>query len=101
MNNTTSSPKVMAIVRLIAMGISWASLLLVTQFGWEPLPYTDEQVTQGVFLVVTISTSLWSWYKNNPVTTYGKTKEEVGVAVVGTRKEFKEGQAETQEVEDN
>lgn len=78
----------MAIVRLVSMVISWVSLLLVSQFGWEPLPFTDDQVTQGVLMVVTVGTSLWSWYKNNPVTKYGNEKEQQGVKKVGTREEF-------------
>lgn len=89
MNNL--EPKTMAIVRLVAMAISWISLLLVSQFGWEPLPFTDEQVTQGVLMIVTVGTSLWSWYKNNPVTQYGNEKENQGLKKVGTREEFKAG----------
>ena len=90
MNNTGTNPKTMAVVRLVAMVISWVSLLLTSQFGWKPFPFTDEQVTMGITLILTIGTSIWSWYKNNPVTHYGVTKEEKGVAKVGTRQEFKE-----------
>lgn len=88
MNNNNLEPKTMAIVRLVAMAISWISLLLVSQFGWAPLPFSDDQVTQGVFLIFTVGTSLWSWYKNNPVTKYGTEKEDAGIQQVGTRQEF-------------
>lgn len=90
MKNT--NPKFMAIIRLTAMGISWLALVLTSQFGWEPFPYTDEQVISGVTVAFTIGTSLWSWYKNNPVTTYGVSKEDEAIKAIGTRKEFKEAQ---------
>lgn len=88
MRNT--NPKFMAIVRLTAMGISWVALILTSQFGWEPFPYTDEQIITGVTVAFTIGTSIWGWYKNNPVTTYGISKEDEALKVLGTRKEFNE-----------
>lgn len=90
MSDNNLAPKTMAVVRLITMAISWVSLLLTTQFGWEPLPFSNDQLNIGVTLLFTVATSLWSWYKNNPVTPYGVVKEEEGIQQVGTRQEFKD-----------
>lgn len=76
-------------IRLIVMGISFVATGLTTIFGWEPLPFTDEQTNQGLMLVLSVGLAIYNWYKNNAVTSYGKAKEEAGKEVVGTRQDFK------------
>lgn len=51
---------VVLIVALINQGLSMA--------GINILPITDEQISEVITLVITISASLWSWWKNNSFT---------------------------------
>lgn len=42
---------------------------LVNQFlticGWNPLPFSEEGVYEGISLLLTVGASLWAWWKNN------------------------------------
>lgn len=76
-------------IRLIVMGISFVATAMTTMFNWNPLPWSDDQVTQGLTVLVTVGISIYNWFKNQPVTSYGKKKEEVAEQHLGTRQEFK------------
>lgn len=41
---------------------------LLTAFGKNPLPFSDEAVYEGISAVVTVASSLWAWWKNNSFT---------------------------------
>ena len=41
---------------------------LLTVFGKNPLPFSNEAVYEGLSMVVTVGASLWSWWKNNSFT---------------------------------
>lgn len=87
--DTSNVSKYAPFVRLVVMGISFIATGLTTMFGWEPLPFTDEQVNQGLMLTLSVVLAIYNWYKNNAVTKYGKAKEHAGKAKVGNRKDFK------------
>lgn len=76
----------------LRLGVAFIALLnvLLTTFGWQPLPYSEEEVYQGLSIVFVIATTLWTWFKDSPITKYGKVKHEVGKSIVGDRKEFNE-----------
>ena len=40
----------------------------LTISGRNPLPFTNEEVGQGVSMVLTVGASLWAWWKNNSFT---------------------------------
>lgn len=79
-----------AFIRLFVMIILYGASFLTTVFDWDPIPWSEEEVTQAVTLGVTFIYTVYTWYTNNPVTEYGKKKEEVGRQEVGSRKEQKE-----------
>lgn len=65
-----------AIIRLIVLIIVLVNQTLVV-FGWNPIPFSEEEVFEGVSSIALVVVSLWTWYKNNDT-----TKE----AEAGTRK---------------
>lgn len=41
---------------------------ILTMFGWNPLPWSDEAVYEGVTAMITVVAALVSWWKNNSFT---------------------------------
>ena len=60
---------VVLIVALINQGLTVA--------GKSLLPISDEQIAELITLVITISASLWSWWKNNSFTREAIQADEV------------------------
>lgn len=55
------------IVRTIVLIIALINSIL-TMCNINPLPFSDEQIYQGVSAIVTITATLWAWWKNNSFT---------------------------------
>lgn len=55
------------IVRTVVLGVALGNQML-TIVGKNPLPFTNEEVEQGVSMVLTVAASLWAWWKNNSFT---------------------------------
>lgn len=55
-------------------------ILLVNQFlvtlGWNPLPFSEEQIYEAVSGVATVAVSVWVWWKNNSVTKEAQEADE-------------------------
>lgn len=62
-----SNVKTETIVRTIVLIIALANQALAIA-GKEAFPVTEDQVYQGVTLIVTIGASVWAWWKNNSFT---------------------------------
>lgn len=77
-------------IRLIVMAISFLATTMTTMFGWNPLPFTDAEMTQGITIFVSLAIAVYNWFKNQPVTKFGKAKEQAGQEAVGDRKDFKQ-----------
>ena len=60
-NNKTN-----AIVRLIVLVILIINQTLIT-LGYEPLPFSDEQIYEAISIVALVVMTLYSWWKNNNV----------------------------------
>ncbi len=41
---------------------------LLTVFGWNPLPFSSEEIYQGLSAIATVIAGLWAWWKNNSFT---------------------------------
>lgn len=41
---------------------------ILTICGWNPLPFSEEGVYEGISLLLTVGASLWAWWKNNSFT---------------------------------
>ncbi len=59
--------KVDTIVRTIVLVIALANQILAIA-GKDAFPVTEDQVYQGVTLIVTVGASVWVWWKNNSFT---------------------------------
>jgi len=55
------------IIRTIVLLVMLANQVLAL-FGHSPLPFSDDQVQQGVSTILTVLASFWSWWKNNSFT---------------------------------
>ena len=55
------------IVRTVVLAVALVNQGL-TISGRNPLPFTTEEVGQGVSMVLTVGASLWAWWKNNSFT---------------------------------
>ncbi|WP_121605505.1 phage holin [Virgibacillus sp. Bac332] len=64
-----------AIVRLVVLGVLLANQTLVTM-GWSPLPFSEDQIYEGVSTVATVGVAVWAWFKDNPVTKKGKHNDK-------------------------
>lgn len=56
-----------AIVRLVALVILMLNQALIT-LGYNPLPFSDEQIYEGVSIVAVAVATIYAWWKNNNVT---------------------------------
>ncbi|HLW62206.1 MAG TPA: phage holin [Flavobacterium sp.] len=56
-----------AITRLVVLVILLINQAL-TLFGWNPLPFSEEQIYEGVSSVILVVVAIWTWWKNNSVT---------------------------------
>lgn len=56
-----------AIIRLVILAILIINQTLIT-LGYEPLPFSDEQIYEAVSVLALVLGSLWAWWKNNNVT---------------------------------
>lgn len=65
MKNTNISSGTIA--RTIVLIVALVNTLL-TAFGKNPLPFSDEEVYAGVSAVITVVVSLVAWWKNNSFT---------------------------------
>ncbi|WP_080875276.1 phage holin [Oceanobacillus timonensis] len=55
-----------AITRLAVLAVLLFNQVLVT-FGWNPLPFSEEEIYEGVSAVVLAVVAIWTWWKNNSV----------------------------------
>ena len=59
--------KTETIIRTVVLLLALANQVLAI-YGKEKIPITEEEVYQLISLVVTISSALWAWWKNNSFT---------------------------------
>jgi len=56
-----------AIVRLVVLAVLLLNQILIT-LGWNPLPFSEEQIYEGVSSVAVVIMAIYSWWKNNNIT---------------------------------
>ena len=69
-------PPIEVIVRTAVLIVTWVNMLLAAK-GWNPIPFTDEQVGQGVSVAAAAIATIWAWWKNNSVTIAARRGDEV------------------------
>ena len=69
--------KTAGIVRLVVLVLLLANQALVS-FGYNPLPFSEEQIYEGVSTLALTASAIYTWYRNNNVT---KAAEEAQVVL--------------------
>lgn len=64
------------IIRTVALVVAFINQLLTT-FGKNPMPYSDEEVYVILTTGVTIATTMWAWWKNNSFTQEALMADEI------------------------
>ena len=67
--------KTAGIVRLVVLVILLANQALVS-FGYNPLPFSEEQIYEGVSSIALAVSAIYAWWKHNNIT---KDAEEAQV----------------------
>lgn len=75
-----------AIVRLVALVILMLNQALVT-LGYNPLPFSDEQVYEAVSIIAVVAVAIWNWWKNNNITDVALAGQSEIERIKGGRKE--------------
>lgn len=75
-----------AIIRLIVLAVLIVNQTLIT-LGYEPLPFSDEQIYEAVSILALVLGSLWAWWKNNNVTDVALAGQAEIERIKGARKE--------------
>lgn len=75
-----------AIVRLVALVILMLNQALVT-FGYNPLPFSDDQIYEAVSIVAVVIVAIWTWWKNNNITDVALAGQSEIERIRGGRKE--------------
>lgn len=56
-----------AIIRLLVATIVLLNQILVA-YGWSPLPFSEEEIYNGLSALASAVVVVWVWWKNNNVT---------------------------------
>lgn len=64
------------IIRTVILIIALINQIL-TSTGHSVLPITDEQISDVISLILTISASVWAWWKNNSFTKKAIIADEI------------------------
>lgn len=64
-----------AIIRLLVATIVLLNQVLVA-YGWNPIPYSEEEIYSGLSALASAITVLWIWWKNNNVTKEAQQAQE-------------------------
>ena len=86
MNNVVKNGRTNAIIRIITLFVLLVNQILIW-LGYNPIPYSDEQIFEGVSWVVMVVVVLWSTWKNNNVTDVALEGQSEIERIKGARKE--------------
>lgn len=76
MANNPKNNKTSGIVRLVVLLILLGNQALVT-FGYNPLPFSEEQIFEGVSTAATAVAAVWAWWKHSNITKEAQEAQEV------------------------
>lgn len=64
-----------AVARLLVALVPVANIVLI-EFGKNPLPFTQDQVSVGISSVISVLGIFWAWWKNNNMTRAAQSLQE-------------------------
>ena len=59
--------KTAGIIRLVVLVVLLANQALVS-FGYNPLPFSEEQIYEGVSTIALSASAIYAWWKHNNIT---------------------------------
>lgn len=65
-----------AIVRLAVLFVLFVNQALV-MFGWNPLPFSEEEIYAGLSALATAVQAVYVWYRNNNVSKEAEEAQKV------------------------
>lgn len=68
--------KTQTVIRTALLVLALVNQIL-TAVGCNPLPFSQEQMYQGVTAAVTAAAALWAWWKNNSFTRSAQQADEL------------------------
>ena len=78
--------KINAIIRLVVLAVLIVNQTMIT-LGYEPLPFSDEQIYEAVSILALVLGSLWVWWKNNNLTDEALAGQAEIERIKGARKQ--------------
>ena len=88
MNNQISNGTIARTIFLILALVNQ----ILTLCGWNPLPFSDEEIYEGISVLLTVGASLWAWWKNNSFTSAAREADRYLQAVKEIEKKKEESQ---------
>lgn len=82
----TLREQVKPFIPLITMLVGMLLSFITDTLGYEELPYTSTQIVEGIGLILSVVGGLWSWYKNNDVSTEARKRTNISEQVIPKRK---------------
>jgi SPP1 family holin len=64
-------------VRIIVLALILVNQVSVTVFGNQLLPFSDEQLYEGISTGLTIAVAIWTTWKNNSFTTEAQRADQL------------------------
>lgn len=68
--------KTAGIVRLVVLIVLLINQALVS-FGYNPLPFSEEQIYEGISALALTASAIYTWYRNNNITKEAEEAQEV------------------------
>ena len=68
--------KTAGIVRLVVLLVLIINQTLIS-FGYNPLPFSEEQIYEGVSSVALAASAIYAWWKHNNITKEAEEVQEV------------------------
>jgi len=64
------------IIRTAILAVTWINMILSAK-GISPLPFTDDQLGQGVSTGLALAATVWAWWRNNSFTKAAQEGDKV------------------------
>lgn len=68
--------KTAGIVRLVVLLVLLINQTLIS-FGYNPLPFNEEQIYEGVSSVALAASAIYAWWKHNNITKEAEEAQEI------------------------
>lgn len=89
-----------AIARLIVLIILLVNQIMIT-LGYDPLPYSDEEIYKGVSSLLAFGFAIYTWWKHNNITKEAEETQTILERKKRYKKQVKKQKEEKEHGQDN